>query len=382
MVVKRIKSRKYAGQSNLGLVLCNIPAKLSDMRVSETPSELDDLDRRIVAALQVEPRATWSQIGKIVETSESTAMRRVQRLRDSGMVIVTASVDPQRCGFGQPVLLHFNATPSKKGALAEMLAQRPDVQYVSLVTGRSDVMCELISPDSRYLADVLMHQLPDTGLFESSNSAVVLKRFKTSDQWSRELLGDNVPDDQSVESTANEVLPLDTTDVRILTALIADGRRTYADVSAEVGVGETVVGRRIQSLVASRRLDFVAMVDPVSMGFNVEAMFHLRVELAKLDETARAVAAMNGTRYVSATSGDSDLIMDAVFRDTAAMYRFVSESLGSLPGIRGVEIDIVLKSIKRAYQYPLFAPLTTSIGDKTRMSSRPVGPAWTTRSQV
>jgi DNA-binding Lrp family transcriptional regulator len=339
---------------------------------------LDDLDRRIVAALQMDPRASWSQVGKNVGTSETTAMRRVQRLRDSGVVIVTASVDPQRCGFGQPVLLHFQASPEKKGALAEMLAMRPDVQYVALVTGRSDVVCELVSPDSRYLADVLMEQLPATGLFESSHTAVVLKRFKTSDQWSRELLEapvfvDPAGTDEIRTAASSDVQPLDDTDVRILTALMSDGRRTYADVAGELGVGETVVGRRVQSLTSSRRLDFVAMVDPVTMGFNVEAMLHLRVELSRLDDTARAVAEMTETRYVSATSGDSDLIMDAVFRDTSAMYQWVSESLGALPGIRDVEIDIVLRSVKRAYQYPLFGARDTTGED---LSSHPVGPAW------
>ena len=342
------------------------------MKAAAEAPRLDDLDRRIVAALQLDPRATWSQIGKVAGTSETTAMRRVQRLRDGGIVIVTASVDPQRCGFGQPVLLHFRAAPEKKRALAEMLAQRPDVQYVSLVTGRSDVMCELVSPDSRYLAEVLMEQLPASGLFESSHTAVVLKRFKTSDQWSRELLDE--PEPVPAPEAGDEVQPLDDTDVRILTALMADGRRTYADVAAELGIGETVVGRRVQSLTQSRRLDFVAMVDPATLGFSVEAMLHLRVELGRLDDTARAVAAMTETRYVSATSGDSDLIMDAVFRDTAAMYRFVSESLGALPGIRDVEIDIVLHSVKRAYQYPLFVPRDDATGADPM--SRPVGPAW------
>ncbi len=347
------------------------------MRTAAARPILDDLDRRIVAALQLDPRASWSQVGRLVGTSETTALRRVQRLRESGTVIVTANPDPQRCGFGQPVLLHFRASPEKKGALAEHLAQRPDVQYVSLVTGRSDVMCELVSPNGKYLADVLMRQLPETGLFESSRTAVVLKRFKTSDEWSRVLLENSEFSPESVVVSAPETVPapLDSTDVLILTALIADGRSSYAEVSSELGISETMVGRRVQALTQSKQLGFVAMVDPTTLGFEVEAMLHLRVELSQLDATARAVAAMKETRYVSATSGDSDLIMDAVFRDTSDMYEFVSRSLGSLSGIRDVEIDIVLESIKRAYQYPLFSPRDKSAGSD-KVLSRPVGPAW------
>jgi DNA-binding Lrp family transcriptional regulator len=356
----------------------------SNMKAVEAQPILDDLDRRILAALQLDPRASWSKIGRIVGTSETTALRRVQRLRDSGVVIVTALGDPQRCRFGQPVLLHFSTAPEKKWALAEYLAERPDVQYVSLVTGRCDVMCELISPDGRYLSDILMHQLPDTGLFDASRTAVVLKRFKTKDQWSRVLL-DGIDFSEFEVDTADgddeQLAPLDAVDTRILGALVSDGRRTYADVAGEVGISETVVGRRIQALAASKQLSFVAMVDPATLGFEVEAMLHLRVELDKLDETARAVAAMSETRYVSATSGDSDLIMDVVLKDTATMYEFVSRSLGSLPGIRDVEIDIVLESVKRGFQYPLFSPSGSADGVEMA-GSRAIGPAWQTQTVI
>ncbi|MCU1478703.1 MAG: asnC [Subtercola sp.] len=326
------------------------------MKVPAAPLALDDLDRRIVAALQLDPRASWSQIGKMVNTSETTALRRVQRLRDTGALIISASPDPQRCGFGQPVLLYFRTIPGMKESLADQLAQRSDIRYVSQVTGRADVMCELIAPDSRYLADVLMHQLPKTELFSSSRTEVVLKRFKTRDQWSTTLLdGMKSTPDPGPQMTDEQLPKLDSTDLQILAGLSIDGRRSYADLSTELGISETVVGRRMQSMMSAKQLEFVAMVDPTTLGFQMEAMLHLHVDLAKLDDTARAVAEMPQARYVSATSGDSDLIIDAVFRDASALYDFVSATLGKLSGIRDVEIDIVLEAIKRDYRYPLFS---------------------------
>ena len=287
-------------------------------------------------------------------------MRRVQRLRDGRAIIITASPDAQLCGFGQPVLLYFSAIPGMKSSLAEFLAERSDVRYVAQITGRSDVMCELIAPDREYLADVVMRQLPESGFFSSSRTDVVLKRFKTRDQWSRQLLEDDPMAEKFEQADGNdlptgEAPKLDTTDLRILSGLGPDGRRSYADLATELGISETVVGRRVQAMTASKQLTFVAMVDPAILGFTMESIIRVRVDLSALDATARTVAALPEARYVAATSGDSELVIDAVFRDTEALYEFVTEKLGTITGIRDIEIDVVLESIKRDYHYPLFS---------------------------
>ena len=73
---------------------CNTQVVINDSR----PQQLDELDRRIVAALQVDPRATWGQIGAAVAASETTVLRRVQCLRENGVLVILGAPDPLRCG--------------------------------------------------------------------------------------------------------------------------------------------------------------------------------------------------------------------------------------------------------------------------------------------
>ncbi|GIH21204.1 Lrp/AsnC family transcriptional regulator [Rugosimonospora africana] len=326
---------------------------------SKTP-RFDDVDRRIVAALQADPRASWSQLGGVTGVSETTVLRRVQRLRDSGSLVIVAAPDALRCGFGQPVLLHFRTVPGEGSRLAHYLAERDDVRYVSLLTGRSDVMCELITPDHGYLSRVLMHDLPDTKWVTGTRTEIVLKRFKTRDQWSHTLLDGAAaplaPDDGAITAAVPEKGgQLDAMDIKLLAALGPDGRRSYADLSHELGLSETAVARRVNALTAAHRLYFVAMVDPAALGFEFEVMLHIRVELARLESIALALAAMTEVRYVSATTGDSDLAVDAIFRDANDLYEFMTHTLARIPGVREVELDVVLESIKREYRYPLFS---------------------------
>jgi DNA-binding Lrp family transcriptional regulator len=69
---------------------------------------------------------------------------------------------------------------------------------------------------------------------------------------------------------------------------------------------------------------------------------------------ATALAAAKEVRYVSATTGWSDLACDAIFHDSTELYEFVTHTVGGIKGIREVEVDVVLESLKREYRYPLF----------------------------
>ena len=70
----------------------------------------------------------------------------------------------------------------------------------------------------------------------------------------------------------------------------SDGRRSYADLSQELGLSETTIARRVNALVADRRMYFVTLVDPRSLGFELEVLLHLRVDLSALESLADALA--------------------------------------------------------------------------------------------
>ncbi|HEX3650767.1 MAG TPA: Lrp/AsnC family transcriptional regulator [Pseudonocardiaceae bacterium] len=339
---------------------------------------LDEIDRRIVAALQADPRGSWAQLAGVVGVSETTVLRRTQRLRETGALIVVAAPDPLRCGFGQPVLLQFRTVPGEAAKLGHYLAQRQDVRYVSLLTGRMDVMCELIAPDRRYLSQVLTLDLPETGSVVSSTTDIVLRRFKTKDQWSHELLAPQahpVAEPAPPAPTTERVSPLDDMDMRLLAALRQDGRRSYADLSHDLGLSETAVARRSTALAGSNRLYFVAMVEPGALGFEFEVMVHLRVEPSAIESIAISLAARAEVRYMSATTGHSDLTCDAIFRDTEALYHFVTHTVGSMRGVRDIEVDVVLESLKREYRYPLFQPEPSTRGPRhVAKGDRATGP--------
>ena len=107
--------------------------------------------------------------------------------------------------------------------------------------------------------------------------------------------------------------------------------------------------RRVEALVASGCLRFATFVEPHLLGYDVEVMIWMRVELARLEEIADALVERREVRYLSATSGFSDLTCEAILGSQDDLYEFSTGVLGVLPGIREVDVGFELATVKRGY---------------------------------
>jgi DNA-binding Lrp family transcriptional regulator len=313
---------------------------------------VDALDRRIAVALQLNGRATWRQVARVLDISESTVARRGRQLLDSGTVRVTGQPDPARAGLGYPVLVQLNCEAGATKAVARSVAARPDVRFLAIVTSTFDIVLELIVPSRRHLARVLVDEFSELDGITRTTTDAVMRTFKTSYDWSLGLLGT-----QGIDPSFAEPRPvpprgtadLDETDLQLIQLLGDDGRRTYAELASAVGISESMVRRRVSALVEDGTLNFATLVDPRSLGFEIEVFVLLRVNPGELERIAKALTARREVRYVSATSGFSDLACEVILRSPDDLYEFTTEALGSLKGVQSTVIAHELVTVKRAY---------------------------------
>lgn len=314
---------------------------------------LDQLDKRIVAALQVNGRASWQQVARAVGGSESTVARRAQRLLQAGALRIVAIADPARCGFGYPVLVQLKCEAESTPELARTLAMRPDVRFLALVTGSFDIVMELIVPSRRYLARVLIEEVGVLNGVQDTTTETVLRNFKMSYDWSRQLLGDRAGELEGSRSQeevgSRKLTPLDDLDLSLLELLIEDGRKSFSDLSSALGITESMARRRVDAMHSKGCIRFGTLIEPHLLGFDVEVLCWLRVDLSQLEPTARALIEPPEVRYVSATIGYSDLLCEMVFASQEAVYDFSTTTLGALRGIRWAEFGLELQTVKRAH---------------------------------
>jgi DNA-binding Lrp family transcriptional regulator len=315
---------------------------------------VDELDRQIAVALQLNGRATWRQVAKVVGTSESTVARRGRQLLEEGLVRVTGQPDPARTGLGYPVLVQLTCEAGAVKRVARSLAERPDVRFLALVTSTFDIILELIVPSRARLARILVDEFSAIEGITSTTTDAVMRTFKTSYDWSRELLDAQGIDPSfgaELRSRPDAASPttLDETDLQLIQLLREDGRRTYAELAQAVATSESMVRRRVSALVEQGALAFATLVSPRALGFEIEAFVLLRVNLGELEQIASELAARREVRYLSATSGFSDLACEVILRSPDDLYEFTTRVLGGLAGVQRAVISHELVTVKRAY---------------------------------
>lgn len=289
----------------------------------------------------------------MVGSSESTVARRAQRMIDAGEIRVVAVADPIRCGIGYPVLLQLKCEVGAASRVARALAERGDVRFLALVTGSFDIVMEMIVPSRRHLARVLLEEFPEIGGIKETATETVLRNFKMSYDWSRDLLDDALPNPRRAtgvrDDSATSPYALDAVDLRLYELLREDGRRAFSELASIVGISESMARRRVDSLRGRGCIIFATLLEPHLLGYDVECFCWLRVDLSQLEEVASVLTAQRQLRYISATIGHSDLICELIMRSHDDLYDFLINMFGRLPGVRGIDIGLELQTVKRAY---------------------------------
>jgi DNA-binding Lrp family transcriptional regulator len=313
---------------------------------------LSDLDRRIVAALQIDGRAPWAAVASATGSTESTVARRAGRLLADGRLRIVGMVDPIRCGFGRTVLCQLRCEPGTVATTVAHLAGLPEVRFAATTTGTYDAIVELVVTSRADLARLLIHHVQVAPGVRDVVTAVVTRNFKVSYDWARPILGDAaaaVAAPVLSDEHKGQPIALDQVDLAVIAALRENGRRGYADIAVEAGVTEATAHRRVARLINTGCVVCGALIRPELLGFDVEALCWLRVGAAGLDQAVAALRARPEVRYLSATTGFADLACELVLPGYDDLYRFSTDVLGLLPGGVRVYTSVELMAVKRAF---------------------------------
>jgi Lrp/AsnC family transcriptional regulator for asnA, asnC and gidA len=127
-------------------------------RAGDQGVELDEIDKRIISELQVDGRVSFAQLAPIVGLSQAATRQRVNRLIDRGVMQVVAVTDPQMIGLGVQALVGVRVNADAR-AVAEALSAIDEASYVVLVTGRFEVMIEVVCASTQDLLDLVNERI-------------------------------------------------------------------------------------------------------------------------------------------------------------------------------------------------------------------------------
>ncbi|AOO79729.1 MULTISPECIES: Lrp/AsnC family transcriptional regulator [Bosea] len=145
--------------------------------------KLDDIDRRIVQALQADGRMSIQDLAGKVGLSPSPCARRVRLLEEAGVIKgYVAVVDQDKLGLPVSVFASIKLERQREEELdrfAAIVARWPEVADCYLMTGPRDYLLRIIVSDlaayERFLKDKLT-RLDNVASIESSFALGQVKR--------------------------------------------------------------------------------------------------------------------------------------------------------------------------------------------------------------
>jgi len=139
----------------------------------------DKLNREIVVMLQSDGRMAFSEIAKSLSVSEGTIRNRFNSMKQAGMLRIVAIADPVAAEYKSDAMLGIKvAAGHTVQALSERLAASLDVIYILWVSGRYDLLVEVVSNDRSGFLSFLDKEIHGHLDIASSETMSGLKNFK------------------------------------------------------------------------------------------------------------------------------------------------------------------------------------------------------------
>lgn len=141
-------------------------------------TDIDALDRAIIAELKKDGRQSAQAIAETVSASAVTVRARIKALEDKSLLKVVAVTDFAAAGFGVLIAVGVEVERRRPEDVGRDLAKFDQVLAVNLTTGANDLEMLVVAPDFPSLSHFLEHDIGSVEGVGYLSSALALEVFK------------------------------------------------------------------------------------------------------------------------------------------------------------------------------------------------------------
>lgn len=328
---------------------------------------LDELDRRLIGALHLAPRATWDDIGEILAADASTLKRRYDRLHEARMVRVIGQADWGIHSTAMPVHVFLDITGESPLAVLHRLRGLPHLQLLAQISGDYPLYAVVHAPSEAATSEAIdrMFSVPGVRRVNALPALSTLRRGRTwdpqylTDTERAELLKLAGARPEGTATATPPAKPLSEAERGVIAELLRDSRVSAASVSRATGLATSTAHRVVRRVLdegwVKPRLEIVSEW----LGFQTAFILRLRVAPGATPEVMHRIDQLPQTRLAAHVASDMSVLATGLVTDRSALARFVDDELARIPGLPGVSVAVMLAEPRR---YWLDRDLTTGLG--------------------
>ncbi len=143
-------------------------------------TDIDVIDRCIIALLQVDGRLSHAEIGRRLDIPEPTVRRRLKRMVDDDVMQVVAVPNPHRIGYEIHAIIGAKIQPGRIDDVVMLLTAMRQVRYVGITAGTYDIVIEALFRDNEDFRSFLTVTLGKIEGLRETETSYVLEIAKRS----------------------------------------------------------------------------------------------------------------------------------------------------------------------------------------------------------
>ncbi|MFE7898214.1 AsnC family transcriptional regulator [Streptomyces sp. NPDC057424] len=224
---------------------------------------LSEEDLALIHALQLQPRASWSVLGRALDVDPVTVARRWSRLATRGEAWIGLSPGPRM--FNQVCLafIEIDCALGSATAVAGALNRHPHMLTVERTVSGHDILATVATRDLAAMSRYTLDHLPAIPGVTAVRARLVTHMFTEAGRWRIDALapGQRAQLTATTKSapTGRDVRQVTPADRAVLAHLAQDGRASHQALATALKTSASTVKRRIDQLTGLGLLSRLSM---------------------------------------------------------------------------------------------------------------------------
>lgn len=130
-----------------------------DQNNNSAKSQIDEIDQRIIEALQLDGRRPFTKLAAELGISEASVRQRVANLINNQVMQIVAITNPLKMGFSLACMISIRVSGERLLEAAREIAEFDEVIYLIVCTGNPDLLAEVVCQDNDHLLRFLTEKL-------------------------------------------------------------------------------------------------------------------------------------------------------------------------------------------------------------------------------